>query len=123
VEPEGVKRIAAFMSGAPEGFASLAEVAAAVQAYQSHRDRPVNPESMRKNVRLGEDGRWYWHWDPAFTRPGRHVDVAQEGHRRFSAAAAQIRVPTLLVRGEHSDVVSADGVDELLSLIPGSRMV
>jgi pimeloyl-ACP methyl ester carboxylesterase len=123
VETEGVERIAAFMSGAPDGFASLAEVAAAVHAYQPHRERPVNPESMRKNVRLGEDGRWYWHWDPAFTRPGRHVDVAQEGYRRFRAAAERIRVPTLLVRGEHSDVVSADGVDELLTLIPGSRMV
>lgn len=123
VEPEGVERIAAFMSGAPSGFASLDEVAAAVQAYQPHRDRPVNPESMRKNVRQGADGRWYWHWDPAFTRPGRHVDVAQEGYRRFRAAAAQIRVPTLLVRGEHSDVVSAAGVDELLALIPGSRVV
>jgi pimeloyl-ACP methyl ester carboxylesterase len=123
VEPEGVERIAAFMSGAPSGFASLSDVAAAVQAYQPHRDRPVNPESLRKNVRLGEDGRWYWHWDPAFTRPGRHVDLAQNGYRRFRAAASAIRVPTLLVRGEHSDVISADGVDELLSLILGSRMV
>jgi pimeloyl-ACP methyl ester carboxylesterase len=123
VEPEGVERIAAFMSGAPSGFASLDDVAAAVQAYQPHRDRPVNPESMRKNVRQGEDGRWYWHWDPAFTRPGRHVDLAEQGYRRFREAAAQIRVPTLLVRGEHSDVVSADGVDELLALIPGSRVV
>src|SRR5688572_30788559 len=52
VEPEGVARISAFMMGAPEGFGTLDEVAAAVQAYQPHRDRPVNPQSMRKNVRI-----------------------------------------------------------------------
>ncbi|HCT80590.1 MAG TPA: alpha/beta hydrolase [Micromonosporaceae bacterium] len=123
VEPEGVARISAFMTGAPDGFASLAEVAAAVQAYQPHRDRQVNPESMRKNVRQARNGRWYWHWDPAFTAPGRENDVSEQGYRRTKAAAMAIRVPTLLVRGEHSDVVSVDGMDELQSLIPGARTV
>ncbi len=123
VEPAGVARIAAFMTGAPEGFASLEEVAVAVQAYQPHRDRPVNLQSMRKNVRVGPNGRWYWHWDPAFTATDRSSEVNDEGYERTRAAAARIRVPTLLVRGEHSDIVSAGGMDELQSLIPGSRLV
>jgi pimeloyl-ACP methyl ester carboxylesterase len=123
VEPEGVARISAFMMGAPDGFGTLDEVAAAVQAYQPHRDRPVNPQSMRKNVRVGPNGRWYWHWDPAFTRTDRMSEVNDEGYQRIKRAASRIRVPTLLVRGEHSDVVSADGMDELQSLIPGSRLV
>jgi pimeloyl-ACP methyl ester carboxylesterase len=123
VEPEGVARISAFMTGAPDGFASLDEVAEAVRAYQPHRERPVNPQSLRKNVRMGPNGRWVWHWDPAFTRTDRASEVDGEGYRRTKLAASQIRVPTLLVRGEHSDVVSVDGMDELQSLIPGSRLV
>jgi pimeloyl-ACP methyl ester carboxylesterase len=119
VETDGVNRVREFMTGRPEGFGSLEEVAAAVQAYQPHRDRPVNPESMRKNVRL-RDGRWHWHWDPAFTLPGKNFLLDPE---RMETAARQIKVPTLLVRGEHSDVVSTDAVDELLALIPGSRAV
>ena len=120
VENEGVQRVREFMTGAPEGFGSLEEVAAAVQAYQPHRERPVNPESMRKNVRLKADGRWHWHWDPAFTQPGKNFLLDRS---RMIDAARNIKVPTLLVRGEHSDVVSTDGVDELLGLIAGSRAV
>jgi pimeloyl-ACP methyl ester carboxylesterase len=78
---------------------------------------------MRKNVRTGPNGRCYWHWDPAFTRTDRSSEVDDEGYQRTKRAASRIRVPTLLVRGEHSDIVSVDGMDELQSLIPGSRLV
>jgi pimeloyl-ACP methyl ester carboxylesterase len=42
---------------------------------------------------------------------------------RAAFAARSIRVPTLLIRGAESDVVTAEGARELLSVIPGSRMV
>ncbi|GAA4546901.1 alpha/beta hydrolase [Pseudonocardia xishanensis] len=122
VEPAGVQRILDFMGANPDGFASLDEVAAAVHAYNPHRKRPPNPEGLRKNVRLRENGRWYWHWDPAFLRitdePRR-----SSNHERAAAAARRITVPTLLVRGAQSDIVSEDGVRELLELIPGSKHV
>ncbi|AQA21791.1 peroxidase (Non-heme peroxidase), BpoB, alpha/beta hydrolase family [Rhodococcus sp. MTM3W5.2] len=70
VEPEGVRRIADFMRGNPDGFASLDEVADAVAAYQPHRTRPSNIDGLRRNVRERSNGRLYWHWDPAFARPG-----------------------------------------------------
>ena len=38
-------------------------------------------------------------------------------------AARRIRVPTLLVRGVNSDVVSEEGAQHLLTLIPGSTLV
>ncbi|MFC5952265.1 alpha/beta fold hydrolase [Pseudonocardia lutea] len=119
VEPDGVARIMAFMGANPDGFASLEEVAEAVRAYNPHRRRPPNPEGLRKNVRLREDGRWYWHWDPAFLRVGDEPRRSTT-HERAAAAAARVAVPTLLVRGAQSDIVSEDGVQELLQLIPGS---
>jgi pimeloyl-ACP methyl ester carboxylesterase len=120
IESAGVLRIREFMTSAPDGFASLEEVAAAVQAYQPHRVRPVNTESMRKNVRQGKDGRWRWHWDPAFTEPGKNFIVDED---RLAEAARRVGVPVLLVRGEHSDVVSSAGVDALLELIPAAQAV
>jgi pimeloyl-ACP methyl ester carboxylesterase len=39
-------------------------------------------------------------------------------HERAVAAARRITVPTLLVRGAQSDIVSEEGVAELLELIP-----
>ena len=46
--------------------------AAAIAAYTPHRRRAPNPEGLKKVLRLRDDGRWHWHWDPAFldTRTG-----------------------------------------------------
>lgn len=122
IEAEGVRRITGFMRGRPDGFASLEEVADAVAAYNPLRARTPNPEGLRKNVRLREDGRWYWHWDPAFLLaeddPKREIRT-----ERIVEAARNVRVPTMLVRGRQSDIVSEAGAAELLELIPGARYV
>jgi pimeloyl-ACP methyl ester carboxylesterase len=72
IEAEGVEKIQAFMTRKPEGFSSLDEVADAIASYQPHRTRPRNVAGLGKNVRLGADGRYHWHWDPKF-RAGRQV--------------------------------------------------
>ena len=116
-EPEGVKRILDFMAAAPNGFATLDDVADAVSAYNPHRARPENLDGLKKNVRQWADGRWHWHWDPAFLsvgdEPSRHTR-----HDRMKAAAERVDVPTLLVRGAQSDVVSPEGAEELKRVIP-----
>jgi pimeloyl-ACP methyl ester carboxylesterase len=120
IESAGVQRIIDFMTARPEGFATLEEAADAVAAYNPSRSRPRDPQGLAKNLRLGADGRWRWHWDPRFMAH----DSAQRQARvrgiqdRMTAAALRIRVPTLLVRGVQSDVVSAAGVDALRALIP-----
>jgi pimeloyl-ACP methyl ester carboxylesterase len=121
MEPAGIKRIQDFMKSHLGGFATLEEVAEAIHGYTPNRKRSTNLEGLKKNVRLHDDGRWYWHWDPAFMaggdEPDRHVNIA-----RLEAAARGVHVPTLLVRGKQSDVVSEAGAAELLKLIPGSRV-
>jgi pimeloyl-ACP methyl ester carboxylesterase len=122
VEPRGVDRIRDFMTARPEGFASLEEVADAIAAYNPLRPRPRSLDGLRKNVRLGEDGRWRWHWDPAFMR------IGDEPQRRFDperlrAAATHLTIPTLIVRGAESDVVSDDGMADMLRLVPGAQTV
>ncbi|MCY1456921.1 3-oxoadipate enol-lactonase [compost metagenome] len=42
---------------------------------------------------------------------------------RLEAAARQVRVPTLLVRGKQSDVVSPEGASQLLAMIPHASCV
>jgi pimeloyl-ACP methyl ester carboxylesterase len=123
VEPAGAARIVAFMRARPEGFASLEEVADAVAAYNPHRARPASPEGLRRNVRLKDDGRWHWHWDPAFMQQEDSRRNRLLGEQRLVAAARAVVVPTLLVRGMQSDVVSTDGAAELLELVPEARVV
>jgi pimeloyl-ACP methyl ester carboxylesterase len=120
IEHTGARRISDFMRSAPDGFGSLAEAAEAVRTYQPHRVRPVSLDGMRKNVRLADDGRWYWHWDPAMTRP-RDGDEMSRMTARARAAAVAVRVPTLLVRGALSDVVTPEGAADLLATIPHAK--
>jgi non-heme chloroperoxidase len=120
IELEGVKKIQAFMNQKPEGFASLDEVADAIAAYQPHRERPRQLDGLAKNVRLGEDGRYHWHWDPRF-RTG-HRDVEQR-EARLEACARNLSLPTLLVRGGLSDILSEEGAQAFLELCPHSEYV
>ncbi|HVU72048.1 MAG TPA: alpha/beta hydrolase [Mycobacteriales bacterium] len=122
-EPGGTDRIRQFMNARPEGYDTLEEVAEAVAAYNPHRARKVNVDGLRKNLRRGDDGRWHWHWDPAFMNPPRPEHALDISGNRLHEAAAQVRVPTLVVRGEQSDVITQAGIDELLAMIPGSTAV
>jgi pimeloyl-ACP methyl ester carboxylesterase len=122
LESAGVARIMRFMTSASDGFSSLEEAAAAVRAYNPHRSQQGGVAGLTKNLRQRANGRWYWHWDPAFMRipdePSRAVALP-----RARAAAERIAVPLLLVRGKQSDVVSDDGVAEFLRLVPHARYV
>lgn len=122
LEAKGVEHIHRFMSGSPNGFASLEEAADAIAAYNPTRPRPKDLSGLSKNLRLRDDGRWHWHWDPKFIQGDRHLKIA---HIRDSMAdaARHVSVPALLVRGKESDVVSMDGVHELQELIPQLEFV
>lgn len=121
LEDEGVDRIVTFMSAAPDGFASLEEAADTVASYRPDRPRPQNLDGLRKNLRLGDDGRWRWHWDPAFL-----TGKSREGRRDPDAlgeAAEALRIPTLLVRGRMSDMLSLDGVEVFRRQCPHADFV
>ena len=130
MESSGSARIADFMSEhARTGFASLDEVADAIAAYNPHRPRPSDLTGLRKNVRE-RDGRWYWHWDPAFG--GRQDGIADTGPGevqdtdRLHAAVQRIvddGVPLMLVRGRVSDLVSADGAARFCERFPTVEFV
>lgn len=122
IEPAGGEAIVNFMRANPEGFLSLEEAADAVSRYLPHRPRPKNAEGLKKNLRLGEDGRLYWHWDPSFITGIERFDTV-DFRCRLEAAAKSISLPTLLVRGKLSEVVSAAGAQSLLGLIPHAEYV
>ncbi len=116
----GSQRIMAFMNANPDGFANVEEAADAVAGYLPHRPRPRNPQGLMKNLRLRE-GRLHWHWDPSFIR---RVGADRfEDDKRLSNAAAGVTVPTLLVRGEHSEIVQEEDVEAFNALIPQAEVV
>ncbi|MGL4239846.1 MAG: alpha/beta hydrolase, partial [Beijerinckiaceae bacterium] len=67
MDPNGVAAVQGFMGDrAEEGFATIEEAAEAIAAYLPHRPKPKSLDGLRKNLRKAADGRYYWHWDPAF---------------------------------------------------------
>jgi non-heme chloroperoxidase len=121
IDPDGTAKIQTFMHANPNGFASLEEVADAIARYQPHRSRPRNLDGLAKNVRLGRDGRYHWHWDPK-AMGGGSVDMGQR-QARLEACARNLTVPTLLVRGGLSDVLTEEGAKEFLELCPHAEYV
>lgn len=119
IEQEGADRILAFMTAYPNGFASLEEAADHVASYIPHRPRPKDYSGLAKNLRLGPDGRYRWHWDPNMINPRRR----RRDPERMLAAARALKVPTLLVRGKISDVVSDDTTREFLETAPHAKYV
>jgi pimeloyl-ACP methyl ester carboxylesterase len=127
IEEVGRERIGQFMLEHVEsGFGSLEEVADAIQRYNPHRPRPRDLSGLSKNLRQ-RDGRWYWHWDPQFV--GGRMGAADETRtsviepERLEAAARRLKVPVLLIRGRVSDLLSEEGAQELLALVPHAEMV
>ncbi len=119
-EKDGSARIREFMASGLNGFESLDEAAEAVASYLPHRTKPRSPEGLKKNLRL-RDGRWFWHWDPAFlTVPpdDKFVRVS-----KLEQAVMALTIPILLIRGRLSDVVSEEGVRDFLEKVPGAEFV
>ncbi len=114
---DGAKKIRSFMMANSDGFASLDEVADAVAAYNPHRPRTRNPQGLLKNLRLRDDGRYYWHWDPRFIR----VSPSVEPPDYISAlieVSSRVTLPTLLIRGGFSDIVTDAQIEEMKQLVP-----
>ena len=121
-DPVGSDRIVNFMLSGEKGFDSLEDAAKSISNYLPHRKKPKDPEGLKKNLRLKDDGRYYWHWDPRFIRrrPGsrdrRYFDLQLK-------AAEKVSIPTLLIRGALSDVVTMEDVDYFLSVISHAKFV
>jgi pimeloyl-ACP methyl ester carboxylesterase len=115
IEPAGVEKIGAFMRQRPEGFDTLEEVAAAIASYQPHRPPPKDVSGLAKNLRRADNGKYRWHWDPRFMVLRRDMDKRE---LRLEACARALNLPTLLVRGGLSDVLSEEGAALFLALCP-----
>ncbi|MDT5100861.1 MAG: hypothetical protein QOC76_4598 [Mycobacterium sp.] len=119
-EKGGSARIRDFMASGIHGFESLEDAAEVVAAYLPHRKKPRSPEGLKKNLRF-RDGRWFWHWDPAFlTKP---IDDSFVREEKLEQAAIDLTIPILLIRGRLSDVVSEEGVKHFLETVRHAEFV
>ena len=117
IDPVGAAKIGAFLRARPDGFADLEEAADAVAAYNPQRPRPRDPSGLMKNLRRRDDGRLRWHWDPRFVQRAANAEPPRFTEQLLDAAT-RVRIPTLLVRGMQSDIVSEAGVEQFRQALP-----
>ena len=74
---------------------------------------------------MGEDKRYYWHWDPLFLADkGGNIKEREEREERFRQlefAAQNVTVPSLLVQGALSDILTDQEKERFMLTIPHSK--
>jgi pimeloyl-ACP methyl ester carboxylesterase len=129
LEPEGVRKIVDFMTE-HDSFASLEEAAEAIGEYLPQRRAP-RIESLTRNLRQRPDGRWEWKHAVGRRMRERRAETGDAAHPAdrldeilagVQDAAARLRCPVLVLRGERSDVLSSSGAEEVAALIPDARL-
>jgi len=117
----GIGRVRDFMGAHGDGFSSLEDASAAIAGYTGRAARSSSSAGLLRVLRQSEDGRWYWHWDPRVLTSGLGEDAPVEVGRRMGAALERVTVPTLLVRGLVSDVVTAQGAEDFVLRAPNAE--
>lgn len=120
MEPAGVAKVMGFMSDKlEEGFATVEEAADVIASYMPHRPRPADLSGLAKNLRLSQDGRFRWHWDPRFVTS---VMQARDRHSMedMQARLGALRLPIHLIRGRMSELVTEENARAFLKSTPSA---
>ena len=120
-EAAGMQRIRDFMSAHPDGFESYDHAARVIHDYLPHRRARKSDEQLAKLLRVDDQRRLRWHWDPRLLSEF----VASSEHLQDTIAeqARKIDVPVLLISGGRSDLVSDATVTHFLELVPHATHV
>jgi pimeloyl-ACP methyl ester carboxylesterase len=119
---QGATDVIAFMgTHMEEGFANLDEAADVIANYTG-RPRRKDISGLRKNLRLDDDGRYRWHWDPNFVRERSSPDQLADSDR-LSVAVSNMSLPMMLIRGQLSNLVTPQLAEDFLQLAPHAHCV
>lgn len=105
----------------PDVLDSFEEFVERVHAYVPHRSMEQIRLSLLNNIRETPDGKWTWKYDRILRDPNYRRPVMDE--ETAWKAWTSIKCPTLLVRGEESDVLDSETAMEMTRRLPGSREV
>jgi esterase len=120
IQMRGVESIRSFIQ-APDELDTFEEFVERAHQFNPRRSLENIRSRLSHNLKRLPSGRWTWKYDKAL----------RSGERSFQASAllnlwddvGAIRCPTLIVKGEESDILSAESATKLQAAIPGSQLV
>jgi esterase len=118
---EGTSKISSFI-GQPAELPSIEDFVERAMQFNPRRNPDLLRTSLLHNLRRLPDGNWTWKYDRR--HHGRFDRKAMDAARlKLAERLPEIRCPTLVVRGEHSDVFWDEDAEKLVSQLPDARWV
>jgi pimeloyl-ACP methyl ester carboxylesterase len=118
IQAEGRRHIREFLEGT-ETFESFDWLVERVQRFNPRRPEAQIRGSLLNNLKQMEDGRWTWKHD---RRRGIRRDSGGEMNEAAWADLAQVKAPTLVVRGAESNMLSAPTAAKMHRVLSDSRL-
>ena len=121
VRPEGARRIRDFMLESDE-LDSVDEFVERAMRFNPRRNRELLRRSLMHNLRQLPNGKWTWKYDRRH-RQSRDDPHADRRRQELWNDVAKITCPTVVVRGEKSDVFTLEDAAALATALADGRWV
>lgn len=118
LDPEGVRRIRERQAES-DSFASREEAFAAARAADPRPPEAHHRHRVDLSLMRTADGRWTWRYDRALRAPGALVTIPPA---EAWASCAAIAVPTQIIRGAESDILSPAIAARMVETIRDCRL-
>lgn len=118
---EGLRRL--LLAG--ESFDSVDAAVDAFRQFQPYASNEQLERRVHSVLRMGEDGRLTWDFDEAFRDPQIRPPEPDPGQRRMSDlwdCADRVQCPTMIIRGQDTDMLTPEAIQRLHRRIAGSRV-
>ncbi len=79
--------------------------------------------SLMHNLKQLPSGTWTWKYDKILRSPDRRMGGDPEMTKRLWGYIEGLQCPTMVVRGENSDVIALETANEMHERIPNGRLV
>ncbi|MCH8060987.1 MAG: alpha/beta hydrolase [Chloroflexi bacterium] len=79
--------------------------------------------SLLHNLKQLPSGKWTWKYDKILRSPDRRMGGDPEMTKRLWGYIESLQCPTMVVRGENSDVIALETANEMHERIPNGRLV
>lgn len=118
---EGLRRL--LLTG--ESFESVDAAVDAFRQFQPYASTEQLERRVHSVLRIGEDGRLVWDFDEAFRDPQIRPPEPDPGQRRLSDlwdCADRVQCPTMIIRGQDTDMLTPEAIQRLHRRVAGSRV-
>ena len=94
-----------------------------VLKFNPRRAREQVRGSLMHNLRQLPSGKWTWKYDKILRSPDRKMGGDPEMTKRLWGYIESLQCPTMVVRGEKSDIIALDTANDMHERIPNGRLV